>query len=238
MENNRDHIWVKRISALLEEKNITQKDLAKGANTSPATISAWLSPEVQQEPKIIGFNAAARYLNVSMDYLFGADECKNPSDNKIHRLTGLSDRAIRMLKRMRKRMSSGSTSDEKKIFICNYLIETMEQSPFFEDLYNYLFGEVAFANKNGEYTEGAERIALKSPSGKISETLVFDSIFSHAYLAMVYRDLSLMKDKADKVRESREERDFKEWENSEEGKAINEEFLEMLYGKKGRGDEE
>ena len=238
MKDNRNRIWVDRINSLLEEMNKTKKELAEGIGTSPSTISSWLSPEIQQEPKIIGFNAAAQFLGVSMDYLFGAEECKTPTDNEIYKMTGLSEKAIANLKTIKKAASTGSAESEKKISICNYLLGTMEQSTFLEDLYDYLFGEFLFENDNGNFTKGAERIISKSPSGKESKALVFSSVFSHAYLSMVYRDLSLMKDAADKLLEAREEVDYAVWKNSEEAKALDEEFRELLYnGDKGASNE-
>ncbi|HWQ41591.1 MAG TPA: helix-turn-helix transcriptional regulator, partial [Desulfosporosinus sp.] len=115
MENG--GIWIRRINALLEKQNKIQKDLAEGINSSPSTISAWLNEEKPQEPKVIGFNAVANYLGVSMDYLFGADECETPEKEEIHKMTGLSNKAIDQLIQA----CPGDVVAEKKIAICNYL---------------------------------------------------------------------------------------------------------------------
>lgn len=228
MDNINDRTWVERINTLLDEQQKSKKDLAAGIKSAPSTISAWLSEETRQEPKIIGFHAAAEYFGVSMDYLFGADECKTPDNNEIHKQTGLTDRAISNLKQAQRNASAGSVEDEKKIYICNHLLESIHETPFFEDLYNYLFGEFSFEDKTNKELQWGTRVISKSPSGQESREIFFSSAYSHAFLSMVYRDLALMKDTADRKLEAKEKAAYDNWKDSEESRALDKQMCDCL----------
>ena len=67
--------FIKKLSILLEEKNITQRELAEKINVTEVTISRYLSGE--RSPRIEIVNKIAEFFNVSIDYLFGKEDLKN-----------------------------------------------------------------------------------------------------------------------------------------------------------------
>lgn len=68
--------FIKILSTLLEEKNITQRELADKINVTEVTISRYLSGE--RSPRIEIVNKIAEYFNVSIDYLLGVSDIRNP----------------------------------------------------------------------------------------------------------------------------------------------------------------
>lgn len=74
--NEQDN-FIKKLSALLEEKNITQRELAEKINVTEVTISRYLSGE--RSPRIEIVNKIADFFNVSIDYLLGVSNIKNPA---------------------------------------------------------------------------------------------------------------------------------------------------------------
>ena len=68
--------FIKILSILLEEKNITQRELADKINVTEVTISRYLSGE--RSPRIEIVNKIAEYFDVSIDYLLGVSDIRNP----------------------------------------------------------------------------------------------------------------------------------------------------------------
>jgi transcriptional regulator with XRE-family HTH domain len=62
-------IFSKRLHSLLDEKNITQKELAMKTQITPATISRYITD--QRKPSAENANTIANTLDVSVDYLLG-----------------------------------------------------------------------------------------------------------------------------------------------------------------------
>lgn len=91
----------KRLSDLLSQRNLSQKDLATRANTTEATVSRYL--HLERSPQVDIVISIAKALNVTTDYLLGITD--NPTvcgDN--------SSEASELL-----RCYSCSTDDEKRI---------------------------------------------------------------------------------------------------------------------------
>lgn len=65
----------KRLIGLLEERNITQRDLAKQIGVQEATISRYVNGERRPAFEILGKMASA--LNVTSDYLLGNVDSPN-----------------------------------------------------------------------------------------------------------------------------------------------------------------
>lgn len=218
-------IWATRITNLLEEKGMTQLELAKQSGTSPASISDWVGGSSQREPKVRGFKAVADVLEVSTDYLLGADECTTPTNEEIHKLTGLSDKAIKKLRKLQRGVKSNKDSAAKKLAACNYLLEAMDSTDLFESLYSYLLGEFFFSSQGKDL--GANFIYAKTPVGEQKEKLAFAESYSHVYLSKVLQALSLIKRDADKIKEQKEKENYEEWLKSDEGKAFELENLKQ-----------
>lgn len=91
----------KRLSDLLCQRNLSQKELAIRANTTEATVSRYLN--LERTPQVEIVISIAKALNVTTDYLLGVTD--NPTvcgDN--------SSEASELL-----RCYSCSTNDEKRI---------------------------------------------------------------------------------------------------------------------------
>lgn len=67
----------KRIKTLRNERNLLQKDLAEQLNLSQQTISLYESEKRQPDYQIL--QSIADFFNVSVDYLLGRTNIKDPS---------------------------------------------------------------------------------------------------------------------------------------------------------------
>ena len=71
---NSDTIIAERIKQKRTELKMTQRDLAKAAQTTPATISAY--EKAQKKPSIDNMMKIAEFFNVSIDWLCGKESAK------------------------------------------------------------------------------------------------------------------------------------------------------------------
>lgn len=218
-------IWAERTHKLLTEKGINQQELAKRCDTAPSTISEWIGGSSHREPKIRGIKSVADALGVSIDYLLGADECKTPTNEQIHQITGLSDKALDELIKLQHSVEAKEKGAAEKLAVCNYLLETLNSTKLFDYLYNYLLGELCFKKGNEELV--AATVYLKSADGEIAERLAFAEAYSHVYHAMVVDELSLLKDAADKAKEPKQKADYETWKKTDTAKKIELETLKM-----------
>lgn len=101
-ENVGSEIYSRRINDLLFEKQITQEELAKETGVSKPTISAWIMGKY--EPKIKGLKSVADYLGVTVDYLIGNTDIRQPNERlqAINRLLGLNQNSIEILSTLNK----------------------------------------------------------------------------------------------------------------------------------------
>lgn len=74
METN---IFGNRLRILLEEKDLEGKEFAKIIHVQPPTVSNWLNGN--RFPNQDTLRKIADYFNVSLDYLMGFSDIKNPS---------------------------------------------------------------------------------------------------------------------------------------------------------------
>ena len=218
-------IWAQRIQALLEEQNMKQTELSKISKISASSISDWIGGNGKREPKVLGLKAIADALGVSMDYLMGAEECTSADNEEIHKRTGLSDKAIKNLVRLRRKAKTGEISAAKKLAVCNFLLETINRTGLFEFLYNYLLGEYYF--NDGQQNLGATEIYLKTPNGAVAERLNFAENYAHVYLSLVLQELSLLKKVTDKIQLKKQKADYFEWLKTPEGIAFEREIWEQ-----------
>lgn len=73
--NAEQDFFIKRLTELLEENNITQLELAHKIGVTNVTISRYLSGE--RSPRIEILSKIAEYFSVSTDYLLGRTEIRN-----------------------------------------------------------------------------------------------------------------------------------------------------------------
>lgn len=71
--------FIKKLSILLEEKNITQRELAEKINVTEVTISRYLSGE--RSPRIEIVSKIAEFFGVSIDFLLGKEETASIDTN-------------------------------------------------------------------------------------------------------------------------------------------------------------
>ena len=65
-----------RLENLLEERNLTQKFLSKELNIAASTLNGYLRQN--REPDFDTLINLAKYFNVSIDYLLGVTNIRNP----------------------------------------------------------------------------------------------------------------------------------------------------------------
>lgn len=91
-----------RLKSLIDERSIDQKKFAEIFNLSPSTVSGYVtnyrSPNDEIKKKF------ADFFSVSIDYLLGYTDIRNPKESKIytksyyHRdLSGLPEEAIKQI---------------------------------------------------------------------------------------------------------------------------------------------
>ena len=68
--------FIKNLSILLEESDITQRELAENVEVTEVTISRYLSGE--RSPRIEIVTKIANFFNVTTDFLLGRTETRNP----------------------------------------------------------------------------------------------------------------------------------------------------------------
>lgn len=71
--------FIKKLSILLEEKNITQRELAEKINVTEVTISRYLSGE--RSPRIEIVSKIAEFFGVTIDSLLGKEETSSVDTN-------------------------------------------------------------------------------------------------------------------------------------------------------------
>jgi len=204
---------------------MTQKELAEKSNISTSAISEWSKWENTREPRVGNLLPVAKALGVSMDYLLGADECKTPSNEEIHKITGLSDRAIDSLISTNRSMGTDNGTAAKRLAACNFLLERMNDTELFESIYRYLLGEFYFSKNKKDL--GATVLYSKGPRSEETEVLSFAENYSHVYFSKVLQELSLLKKTADEVKVEKEKADYEKWLKTPEGIAFEQENLEQ-----------
>lgn len=217
VDKNDPRIWANQIKILMEERGMTQQQLALESGVPATTISEWIGKSKKsatglREPGITRFRKVAKTLGVSMDYLFGDQECETPDDEQIHVITGLSGPAIKKLKALSEKAGQNSDLEEKKLAVLNCLIANMDNTSFLENLYGYLLGKFVFPSSHGGEPAGATVILSRSPSGKVSRQLIFGEYLSEAMFSKVQIELVHLKDCISKQNELKEEYEYKKWE--------------------------
>ncbi|MDN5277313.1 MAG: hypothetical protein PWR01_1278 [Clostridiales bacterium] len=72
-------IFIKRLQELLDEKDMTQRELAERIGVTEVTISRYINGE--RKPRIDIIGKIAEVFGVSIDYLLGYSNIRNPYNN-------------------------------------------------------------------------------------------------------------------------------------------------------------
>lgn len=70
-----------RLENLIEEKNVTQKQLSLELHIAPTTLNGYINS--YREPDFHTLVRLARYFDVSTDYLLGLSEEKKPAPSSL-----------------------------------------------------------------------------------------------------------------------------------------------------------
>ncbi|MCD7764167.1 MAG: helix-turn-helix domain-containing protein [Lachnospiraceae bacterium] len=76
----------KNLRTLIEERDITQKELARQLNIAPSTLGSYVQDA--REPDFNTLKSLAAYFNVSIDYLldYTPDQIKSHQENELLRI--------------------------------------------------------------------------------------------------------------------------------------------------------
>lgn len=216
-DKNDPRIWANKIRTILEEREMTQQMLVNATGLPATTISEWIGKNKKsdtgfREPGINKFHALAKALGVSMDYLFGDNECKTPDDEKIYDVTGLSDLSIKQLKYTRSEAQRKNLELKKKMAVLNCLIENMDKTDLLENLYDYLLAEYVFKRDGKEELLGAQAIFSRAPDGTLSRELIFADAFGKAVLASTQEEIVRLKKIIEKQKKPKARYEYEQWE--------------------------
>ena len=75
---NQETIFGNRLKQLIDEKEMSQLELAQAFNTTGATISRYVKGE--RLPKMKNIQELAKYFDVTTDYLLGTSDFRNNQD--------------------------------------------------------------------------------------------------------------------------------------------------------------
>lgn len=122
---------------LRTEKNITQKDLAKYLGVSDRSVGYYETGKRTPPPDII--EKIADYFNVSVDYLLGRTNIRNPYVIKIDskdKADSLADEIIKILVETgeitEEELQSGNINPEKKKKLLSKVKKAIKASQIFE----------------------------------------------------------------------------------------------------------
>lgn len=156
----------KRVEELREKAGLTIKDLCKHLEISPQAYNNYIHGK--QDPGTGEYNKRVpsvnksieicEYFGVSLDYLYGRDDCTSVENEYIHEVTGLSDKALKRIKRIKK-------GSPEAIFAINKLLEYSHR-PALDRI-------GAFFNYGNANLEGIVKI-LPSSDNKPDESTHYD----------------------------------------------------------------
>lgn len=174
---SQNEIIAKRLSELRKEKGVKQDEIAELLNVKRATVANYETGK--RAPDYETIIKLADYYSVSCDYILRGVTSKFAN---IHSTTGLSGRAIEILKDM------NETEDIDFLNLINYLIEETNFKKYDEESYKieqsliykliqYLF--YASPKNNKEYVVTSEgNVLLKDDADENDLQLLLDNSFS------------------------------------------------------------
>ena len=115
-----------RLRGCMEKHGITQSELAKDINKTRQAVNYYTLGETVPDADTLIL--ISKRLGVSVDYLLGLSDAAAIDTNiqDIHKLTGLSGKAIDMLMRVNDSLSILDSLDKKWIDTINFLLETAQ----------------------------------------------------------------------------------------------------------------
>lgn len=156
------NLFAERLKKLRTQAGFSnQEDLAKKAHISRGAISYYESGG--RLPDISYFINIADTLNVSYDYLLGYSDSPIREYHDTKEITGLSDKAIKVLNNLVKETKHNMGSPElaiNKIKTINYLLEQEENFDFLDKISDFLWSEY-----KTDYAEGLDVVKTEDILG-------------------------------------------------------------------------
>jgi transcriptional regulator with XRE-family HTH domain len=186
-----------RLRHLLRWKRITSAELARGMNVPKGTISGYLN--CTRGPQIDMLYRLAEYFGVSTDYLVGRSKCKTANREAIHKYTGLSDDAIKALKKMNQPNEEVDEIlrliDEPVIETVSTLLSTEQGRRALRHIANYLDGNFArpFAQSPDGTPNEISLLYVQSDRGNLPISVPF-GVLRESMLTLISRDLHDIKE--------------------------------------------
>ncbi len=141
----------------------------------------------------------AEYFGVSTDYLVGRSKCKTANREAIHKYTGLSDDAIKALKKMNQPNEEVDEIlrliDEPVIETVSTLLSTEQGRRALRHIANYLDGNFArpFAQSPDGTPNEISLLYVQSDRGNLPISVPF-GVLRESMLTLISRDLHDIKE--------------------------------------------
>lgn len=100
-DENEEKLFSKKLTELMKQKKVTQKQLAKELNIRPQTVSSYV--KARTIPNCIIIKRISQFFNVSADFMVGLSEIKTNDINarSIHEITGISEENVEQILKMK-----------------------------------------------------------------------------------------------------------------------------------------
>lgn len=140
--------FARRLCVCLDSNGLNESDLVRKTGIGKASINAYIKGE--QMASIDKLVIIAKKLNVSTDYLLGLTKYPTVKEDykKVQKITGLSEKAIDILKSQLNYHSEAIKNNEAHtifkdgIDTISFLIENEEKYSLFKNLYNFLWFDI------------------------------------------------------------------------------------------------
>ena len=156
-------IFSERLNSLRERNREKRIESADGIGISFKAYEGIIN-KGKTKPTIQTVSKAANHYDVSLDYLVGASDYTQIGNKELSVITGLSDKAIRKIKKM----------DEEQILLLNKFIENGLFKTFVNAIHDYFFNLGTDIELNGvskKYTEGINDAACMNRVGECVRSL-------------------------------------------------------------------
>jgi len=227
-------IWGERINKLLKEKEMTQKTLAKKSGVAESTLSGWINNK-KLHPDIEGLRKIAKaFGDIDVGYLLGDSECEKMNEEAVHRVTGLSDGAIRALEQVRKQAQTSQKEARRdkqgtKLEMLNYLIENIDENELLINMYYYLFGYFYLQEPANPDSPVIPFVKSKKPIEGLPQGILFGKELGQLYFIDIQEDLVEIRkniNAKNKKSEKQERIEYEKWYETE-GRKLKEEDWDM-----------
>lgn len=191
-------------------RNLSNAEQAREMGIKEATLSKTINAVTLPDSYTI-FKLAQYYKYgdepITSDYLLGLSKNKTAGNTNISKETGLSDKAIAVLKNVENMKEKDPTLYYKQ-YALNYLIENMNNTGLLDNLYYYLFAIASFEYGNEELLARPikYKFAHDEKRMRTARTKILDQAdISDLYFAKIQQDIHNLK----LLLEQKEEQDGK-----------------------------